>query len=136
MHAFAQDQEVGLASYYHAKFEGKMTASGEIHDNDELTAAHRSLPFGSYLKVTNLSNMKSVVVRVTDRGPFRKKRVVDVSESAADLLGFIQKGVTKVRVEPVGGPVDLSWLSLLHTTKAFIDAEPFKADPPESMVRL
>ena len=73
-------QEEGLASYYHNRFHGRKAASGRVHDADELVAAHRTYPFGTFLRVTNLSNMKRVIVCVTDRGPFRKGRIIDVSE--------------------------------------------------------
>ncbi|WP_080903824.1 septal ring lytic transglycosylase RlpA family protein [Parabacteroides sp. Marseille-P3160] len=126
----AFSQEEGLASYYHARFHGRMTASGEVHDKDELTAAHRTCPFGSYLRVTNLSNMKSVIVCVTDRGPRLKKRVVDVSECAAETLGFIRHGIARVRVEPVCGPVDLRWLRLLVPQRIFFDTEALRENAP------
>jgi len=82
----------GSASYYAAKFQGRRTASGEAFDNGALTAAHRSLPFGSRLRVTNPANGKSVVVRVNDRGPFHGGRVIDVSRAAAEQLGLIARG--------------------------------------------
>lgn len=79
-------------------------AGGRIHDREELVAAHRTFPFGTYVRVTNLSNMKRVVVCIEDRGPFRKGWIIDVSEEAAEQLDFIQKGITKVRLEIVPGP--------------------------------
>jgi len=89
---------VGLASYYS---EGAQTASGERFNPQELTAAHRSLPFGTRLRVTNLSTGRSVTVRVNDRGPFVAGRVVDVSYSAASSLGMIGTGTAKVRIDVV-----------------------------------
>lgn len=86
-------QEEGLASYYHNRFHGRKAASGRVHDADELVAAHRTYPFGTFLRVTNLANMKRVIVCVTDRGPFRKGRIIDVSVGAAELLGFKKKGL-------------------------------------------
>jgi rare lipoprotein A len=90
---------VGLASYYAAKFHGKRTASGERFSSRLLTAAHPTLPFGTLLKVTNLRSMKSVIVRVNDRGPHVRGRIVDVSRSAAELLGITRSGVARVKLE-------------------------------------
>ncbi|WP_133365612.1 septal ring lytic transglycosylase RlpA family protein [Qipengyuania sediminis] len=82
----------GGASYYAAKFHGRRTASGERFDNTALTAAHRTLPFGSKVRVTNPANGRSVVVRINDRGPFHKSRAIDVSHAAAQQLGLIARG--------------------------------------------
>ncbi|TBW37641.1 septal ring lytic transglycosylase RlpA family protein [Siculibacillus lacustris] len=90
----------GMASFYGREHNGGPTASGERFDMHALTAAHRSAAFGSRLKVTNLANGRSVVVRVNDRGPFVRSRIIDVSRSAAEALGFIRSGVTRVRLEP------------------------------------
>jgi rare lipoprotein A (peptidoglycan hydrolase) len=92
-------EEVGLASWYGNSFGGKTTANGEVYDVDEYTAAHPTLPLPSMVKVTNLDNNKYVVVRINDRGPFSNKRIIDVSEKAADKLGFKSKGVANVKVE-------------------------------------
>ena len=89
--------ETGRASWY--ALHGSRTASGERFDPSDLTAAHRSHPFGTRLRVTNLANGRSVVVRVTDRGPRVRGRIVDVSRAAADRLGFKGRGTAKVRVE-------------------------------------
>jgi len=89
----------GKASYYSNKFKGRFTASGEKYDPAKLTAAHRSLPFGTCVKVTNLINDSSVVLRINDRGPFIKGRILDVSMAAAHKLNFVLMGVTKVRIE-------------------------------------
>ncbi|MCF8244764.1 MAG: septal ring lytic transglycosylase RlpA family protein [Saprospiraceae bacterium] len=97
----AQDEEFGLASYYSDLFHGKPTASGELYDKTKFTAAHKTLAFGTMLKVTRLDNNKSVQVRVTDRGPFISGRVVEVSRAAAESLGLIQDGSTRVKVEIV-----------------------------------
>lgn len=88
----------GSASYYAAKFDGRRTASGEAFDNDDLTAAHRTLPFGSKVRVTNSANGKSVVVRINDRGPFSRGRLIDVSQAAAQRLGLIARGHGKVEL--------------------------------------
>ncbi len=91
--------EVGIASWYGPGFHGKQTANGERYDQHELTAAHRTLQMPSLVRVTNLDNGRSVVLRVNDRGPYSKGRVIDVSSRAADLLAFKGKGTAKVRVE-------------------------------------
>jgi rare lipoprotein A len=91
--------ETGIASWYGADFHGKKTANGETYDMNELTAAHRTLQLPSLVRVTNLENGKSLVVRVNDRGPFSKGRVIDVSKRAAELLGFKNKGTAKVRLD-------------------------------------
>lgn len=88
----------GTASFYSDEFQGKTTASGETFDQNLLTAAHKSYPFGTLLKVTNKKNHKSVIVRVNDRGPFIKGRVIDLSEAAAKQLGFIDDGKTPVSI--------------------------------------
>lgn len=83
---------VGIASYYGKRFAGRPTASGEIFDPEELTAAHRSLPFGSKVLVTNSRNGRSVIVRINDRGPFHGKRLIDLSREAARRIGLIGPG--------------------------------------------
>lgn len=88
----------GSASYYAAKFEGRRTASGERFDNDAMTAAHRTLPFGSLVRVTNPANGRSVVVRINDRGPFTRGRMIDVSRAAADELGMVARGHATVEL--------------------------------------
>ena len=88
----------GVASYYADKFNGRRTASGEAFSNRAMTAAHRTLPFGSLLRVTNPANGKSVVVRVNDRGPFSAGRVLDLSKSAASSLGLVQRGSGRVEL--------------------------------------
>jgi rare lipoprotein A len=82
----------GSASYYAARFNGRRTASGEAFDNSDMTAAHRSLPFGSRVRVTNTANGRSVVVRINDRGPFTRGRLIDVSRAAAGELGLVARG--------------------------------------------
>jgi rare lipoprotein A len=91
--------ETGIASYYNDKHVGKKTASGEIYNNTKLTAAHRTLPFGTQVKVTNISNGLSVTVRINDRGPYSKSRLIDLSKAAAREIGLITKGVGKVKIE-------------------------------------
>ena len=93
---------VGLASWYGQRHQGHATASGEIYDTNKLTAAHRTLPFGTRLRVTNVENGRSVVVRVNDRGPWVKDRVLDVSMAAARALGMIGDGVARVEIVVLG----------------------------------
>jgi rare lipoprotein A len=95
-------REEGLASWYGDDFHGRLTANGEVFDMDALTAAHPTLPMPCYARVTNLSNGKSLVVRVNDRGPYAANRLIDLSHKAAELLDFKGNGVARVRVEYVG----------------------------------
>ncbi|WP_414470991.1 septal ring lytic transglycosylase RlpA family protein [Microvirga sp. M2] len=92
----------GLASWYGPSFHGRMTANGEVFDRDSVAAAHTTMPLPSYARVTNLQNGHSMIVRVNDRGPYHGNRVIDVSERAADALGFRRQGTARVRVEYVG----------------------------------
>ncbi len=91
--------QIGRASWYGGKFQGRRTANGELYDMNSLTAAHRTLPMGSWVRVTNLHNKKSVVVKINDRGPVPETRVLDLSYAAARALGFNQNGTASVRVE-------------------------------------
>lgn len=93
--------EVGLASWYGKDFHGKKTANGEYFNMNALTAAHKTLPMPTYVKVTNLSNGRTIVLRVNDRGPFVGDRIIDLSRRAAQLLGFQKQGVTRVRIQAV-----------------------------------
>jgi rare lipoprotein A len=95
-------REEGLASWYGDDFHGRLTANGEVFDMGGLTAAHPTLPMPSYARVTNLTNGKSLIVRVNDRGPYHGNRLIDVSNKAAELLDFKGNGVARVRVEYVG----------------------------------
>jgi len=103
--ATSRAQEVGFASFYHDYFSGKATASGERYDPNKLTAAHKSLPIGTLIKVTNLDNDKSVIVRVNDRGPYVRGRILDLSRSAAAQLGIIASGFGKVSYEIIENKV-------------------------------
>jgi rare lipoprotein A len=91
----------GVASYYANKFDGRRTSSGEVFRQDSLTAAHKNLPFGTMLKVTNLSNDSVVYVKVNDRLPQSSKRMIDLSLTAAKQLNFVRKGLTQVKIEIV-----------------------------------
>jgi len=96
--------EKGIASYYADSFNGRKTASGEIFSNSLLTAAHKTLPMGTYVKVTNLKNDSSVVVKINDRMPKSNKRSIDLSKAAAKKLNFVRAGLTTVTVEIVEKP--------------------------------
>ena len=93
--------QTGLASWYGPKFHGKTTSSAEIYNMHDMTAAHRSLPFGTMVMVTNLTNGKSVIVRINDRGPLIRGRIIDLSYAAARMLGMIGEGVVPVKVEVI-----------------------------------
>ncbi|WP_410369582.1 septal ring lytic transglycosylase RlpA family protein [Amniculibacterium sp. G2-70] len=97
----ATDAKTSLISFYHDKFNGRKTASGELFDNSKLTAAHRSLPFGTKLKMTNIKNGKSVVVRINDRGPFVASRALDVSKAAFKAIAPVGHGVVPVEYEVI-----------------------------------
>lgn len=122
----------GLASWYGDDFHGRQTANGEVFDMSSLTAAHPTLPMPSYARVTNLSNGKSLVVRVNDRGPYHGNRLIDVSNKAAELLEFKGNGVARVRVEYVGrAPLEGSDdRQLMATLRTGVPA------PSPSMVRV
>jgi rare lipoprotein A len=96
-------KEYGKASWYGTKFHGQRTSSGELYDMYKLTAAHKSLPIPSYVRVTNLDNHRTAIVRVNDRGPFHGERLIDLSYAAAVKLGFADRGTTRVMVELVDG---------------------------------
>jgi rare lipoprotein A len=95
--------ETGVASWYGQEFHGRPTSSREVYDMNDMTAAHRSLAFGTYLMVTNLDNDRSAVVRVNDRGPFVRGRVIDLSYAAARVLGIVGPGTARVRLETLRG---------------------------------
>jgi rare lipoprotein A len=99
--AFADPELQGLASWYGGRFHGRLTSSGEVFDTNDLTAAHRTLPFGTRVRVTNLDNGRSVIVKINDRGPFVEGRVIDLSRAAAEELDMINLGVAHVSLEIV-----------------------------------
>src|SRR5215813_5132373 len=125
-------REEGIASWYGDDFHGRLTANGEVFDMDSLTAAHTTLPMPCYARVTNLSNGKSLIVRVNDRGPYHGNRLIDVSNKAAELLEFRSSGVARVRVEYVGrAPLEGSDdRQLIATLRTGVPA------PTPSMVRV
>lgn len=111
---------VGTASWYGADFHGRKTANGEVFDTESITAAHRTLPMPSYIRVTNLTNGRSIIARVNDRGPFHSTRLVDVSEPVAQALAFRNKGTVRVKVDylglaPLEGSDDHKLLASLRT---------------------
>ena len=89
----------GIASYYHDSLHGRKTASGEIYNKNKMSAAHKRLPLGSKVRVTRVQTGKSIVVRINDRGPFVKGRIIDLSRKAAKKLGMIRRGIVPVKVE-------------------------------------
>ncbi len=91
----------GVASFYHDKFHGRETSNGEFFNKNDFTSAHRTLPFNTILRVTNKKNNKSVVVRINDRGPFKKSRIIDLSQSAAKKLDMVLFGVVPVKIQPL-----------------------------------
>ena len=91
-------KETGIASYYASSYDGKKTANGEIFRSSKLTAAHKKLPFGTKVKVTNLSNGKTVKVRINDRGPFVEGRIIDLTAKAAKKIDMLHMGVTRVQI--------------------------------------
>lgn len=101
--------EEGIASWYGDPFHGRQTANGEIYDMNELTAAHKTLPMPVYVRVTNLENGRSLVLKVNDRGPFVSGRIIDVSRRAAQLLGFQLQGIARVRVQVVDYETGLTY---------------------------
>lgn len=94
----------GMASYYHDRFHGRKTASGERYNRNRFTAAHKTLPLGTELEVTNTRNGRSIVVQVNDRGPFVKGRVLDLSREAASELGMLSRGVARIEYRVVSSP--------------------------------
>jgi rare lipoprotein A len=96
-----QKMMTGVSSYYAEDFHGKLTANGEVYDMHGLTAAHKTLPLNTIVRVTNVDNNKSLILRINDRGPYVKGRILDCSYGAALKLGFVGKGTTKVKIEVI-----------------------------------
>lgn len=137
--------ETGIASWYGNEFAGKPTASGEIFDPNEITAAHRTLPLTSIVRVTNLENGRALAVRVNDRGPFAHGRIIDLSRRAAQLLGFHAQGTAKVRVEileeesraiaAAAGRLDVGAGKPQAAPAAIVVAETLPGSPPPPSVQ-
>ncbi len=123
--------ETGLASWYGADFHGKRTANGEVYDMNALTAAHKTLPMPSRVRVTNLENGRSLELTVNDRGPFVAGRIIDVSRRAAEALGFRRQGVAEVRVQVLGAPV-----TQMVTATPLPAPSPAPAEPVERSLSL
>jgi rare lipoprotein A len=102
VHLPVQATQEGTASWYGARFHGRLTANGEIFDKHELTAAHPTMPLPSLARVTRLDTGASVIVRINDRGPFIEGRVIDLSRAAAEALDFVELGLAEVRIEALG----------------------------------
>jgi rare lipoprotein A len=127
--------ETGIASWYGEGFHGGTTANGETFNKDELTAAHKTLPLPTLARVTNLDNGKSIVVRINDRGPFSNGRLIDVSQRAAQLLGFESQGTAKVRVQVLADESKAIADAMRHygaEPTVVAAAEPMEAPPPEA----
>lgn len=118
------------ASYYGEAFNGKPTSSGELFDMNAYTAAHKTLPFGTFLEVTNLENGKKVVVRVNDRGPFVANRDLDLSKAAAESLGMVNKGITRVSIKKV---YSLEHAALVAANDTYTKDQNASADQPEAV---
>lgn len=132
-------REEGMASWYGDAFHGRLTANGEVFDMTSLTAAHPTMPIPSYARVTNLSNGKSLIVRVNDRGPYHGNRIIDVSNNAAQLLEFKGRGIARVRVEYVGrapleGSDDRQLVATLRTGEPAPSPSPVRVASARSFV--
>ncbi len=133
----AQEEEFGLASTYGDEFQGRRTAYGDTYDKNQLTAAHKKHPYGTLLRVTRLDNKKSVTVRVNDKGPFIKGRVVDLSHKAAQALGLDVDGIAQVKVEVVKKSESASPAVVATTPKKTTEPQPVaydEADKPKQPV--
>ncbi len=104
--ASADAEMDGIASWYGGKFHGRLTSSGEVFDTNEMTAAHKTLPFGTLVRVTNLDNGKTTVVKINDRGPFVEGRIIDLSRAGADALDMVGIGVARVTLDIIGFETD------------------------------
>jgi len=120
----------GKASFYGRKFHGRKTSSGDVFDMNKMTAAHKTLPMDSYVQVINLDNGKAVVVKVNDRGPFIKGRIIDLSYAAASQLGFVRQGVAKVEIRTIAAEQLPDYVQRASQQSA--DASP----PPDQRKRL
>ena len=124
--------ETGLASWYGVPYHGRRTSSGEVYDMYQVSAAHREIPLGSWVEVTNLTNARSLTVRINDRGPFIEGRIIDLSYAAASLLGVTGPGVVPVRVRlaqpPPGGPGPVRYAIQVASFTAESSAQTLKAE--------
>ena len=130
-------KETGIASWYGSKFHGRKTANGEIYDMNDLTAAHRTLPLPSFVRVTNLDNGRTITLRVNDRGPFARGRILDASRRSAQLLGFERQGTARVRVEILADESRALVDRMQGKTKLAANETPIKVDRlPQPDVRI
>lgn len=141
LYAQTDFSQEGIGSYYGRKFQGRRTASGQRFDNNALTCAHRSLPFGTRLRVTNLKNGLSVIVRVTDRGPFRHGRIIDVTYAAAQQLDMVRDGICTVRIDVIPEDIDAAARQVAislerHLTPDTLAMPPTLACPLDSLLPL
>jgi len=119
--------QVGIASWYGPGFHGSRTASGEIYNMYKLTAAHKTLPLGTYVKVINLENGRSVIVKINDRGPFVEGRIIDLSYAAAKKIGMLRKGTAKVKIIALGKRVGATYTPVAYTRgRFFVQVGAFK----------
>ena len=128
--------KTGVASFYADKFEGRSTASGEKFRQKKMTCAHRTLPFGTVLKVINTLNDKTVTVRVNDRGPYSKGRIIDLTKAAAKKLDFISSGYTQVRIEIAGDTLNNLDLDSVETLTEIIDALQISVDTLQPFILI
>lgn len=126
LHKVQPWHQLGLASWYGEQFQGKQTANGEIFDMNGLTCAHRTLPLGTWIKVTNMHTRKWIVVRVNDRGPVPETRIADLSSEAAHMLGMRSRGVTRVRLDLIDPrrAVQIARLEQLRVARDLADTPP------------
>jgi rare lipoprotein A len=125
--------ETGIASWYGVPYHGRPTASGEIFDMGKLTAAHRALPFETWVEVTNLSNGKQVDVRITDRGPFVHDRIIDLSMAAASQIDMVRAGTARVRLRVINPPVTAPPVTAPPVTAASVTTVPVSAAPVKAL---
>ncbi len=122
--SFLSATETGGASWYGGKFQGRITANGEVFDTNKFTAAHKTLPFNTVVEVTNLDNGKTVLVRINDRGPFVKGRIIDLSRAAAEKIGLVGQGVGHVKLRIIKDSKELETLLDGSTLPGLIPSEP------------
>jgi len=128
-------EQTGIASWYGKKFHGHLTSNGEIYDMYAMSAAHKNLPLPTYLKVTNLANNKSVIVRVNDRGPFHQSRIIDLSYSAAYKLDMLKTGTAKVKVSAITEFGGTAKKSSPQITNKNVDTHSFKQDSAQDLTQ-
>lgn len=130
--SLSAQENVGIASYYSDSFQGRRTASGELYDKNKLTAAHKTYAYGTYLRVTRLDNKQSVTVKVNDRGPYIRGRIVDLSRKAAAALGIIKDGHANVKIEVVNAPARNESSAATTRPNINIEAPEIVAPPAEA----